>query len=315
MGFLKGLKTVIQRRWEEPAVLWDATGRYIVFAKRSFPLEKNLKGVTLVLDCANGSAYKAAPAIFEELGAKIIAIGNKPDGFNINKKSGALFPEKISESVLKHGADVGISLDGDGDRVILSDEKGRILNGDHILGICAIHLKKQKRLPGLQVVSTHLSNSGLESSLKSKGITLLRTEVGDRNVVEVMRKHNIVLGGEPSGHIVFLNYTTTGDACIAALNIMGAMVTQNKKLSELRDVIREVPQVNISLPIKKRDDLENLKGYREIISSMKSRLNEGARIHVRFSGTEPLLRILVEGQGGIEKEAHRLKDFLAERLS
>ena len=290
----------------------DATGRYIVFAKRSFPLERTLKGITLVLDCANGSAYKAAPAIFEELGAKVIAIGNKPDGFNINKESGALFPQKISDAVLKHGADAGISLDGDGDRVILSDEKGQILNGDHILGICAIHLKDQGKLPGLQVVSTHLSNSGLENSLKSRGIKLLRTEVGDRNVVETMREKGIILGGEPSGHIVFLNYTTTGDACIAALNVMGAMVTQNKKLSELRDIIQEVPQVNVSLPVKRKDDLENLKGYKEIISSIKS---QGSRVHVRFSGTEPLLRILVEGQGGIANEAHRLKDFLAERLS
>lgn len=290
----------------------DATGRYIVFAKRSFPLERTLKGITLVLDCANGSAYKAAPAIFEELGAKVIAIGNKPDGFNINKESGALFPEKISEAVLKHKADAGISLDGDGDRVILSDEKGQILNGDHILGICAIHLKDRGELPGLQVVSTHLSNSGLENSLKSRGIKLLRTEVGDRNVVETMREKNIILGGEPSGHIVFLNYTTTGDACIAALNVMGAMVIQNKKLSELRDIIQEVPQVNVSLPIKRKDNLENLKGYKEIISSIKS---QGSRVHVRFSGTEPLLRILVEGQGGIANEAHRLKDFLAERLS
>ena len=293
----------------------DATGRYIVFAKRSFPVNESLKGITLVLDSANGSAYKAAPAIFEELEAKVIAIGNKPDGFNINKESGSLFPEKISSQVLKYQADLGISLDGDGDRVILSDEKGRILNGDHMLGICAMHLKDQGKLPGNQVVATHLSNSGLENSLKSKGIKLLRTEVGDRNVVEAMRKTGAVLGGEPSGHIVFLNYTTTGDACVAALNVLGAMVTQNKKLSELRDSIHEAPQVSLSVPASKRINLENLKGYKDMISSIKSRLNEEARIHVRFSGTEPLVRIFLEGQGAIEKEAHRLKDFLTERLS
>lgn len=293
----------------------DATGRYIVFAKRSFPENKNLKGIRLVLDCANGAAYKAAPAIFEELGAKVIAIGNKPDGFNINKESGALFPEKIAEQVLKHKADAGISLDGDGDRVILSDEKGRILNGDHILGICAMHLKEKEKLPGYQIVTTHLSNTGLEVSLKPKGISIVRTEVGDRHVVETMRKHGIVLGGEPSGHIVFLNHTTTGDACVAALNVMGAFVTQNKKLSELRDAIHKEPQVSLSVPIARQTDLESLEGYREVVSGVQSRLGENAKVHIRFSGTESLLRILVEGRGEIEEEAHRLKDFLSKRLS
>ena len=293
----------------------DATGRYIVFAKRSFPVNRSLKEIKLVLDCANGSAYKAAPAIFEELGAKVIAIGNKPDGFNINKESGALFPEKISDQVLKHQADIGISLDGDGDRVILSDEKGRVLNGDHILGICAMHLKAQGELSGNQVVATHLSNSGLESSLEFQSIKLLRTEVGDRNVVETMRQSGAVLGGESSGHIVFLNHTTTGDACVAALNVLGAMVTQNKTLSELRDSIYEAPQVSLSVPIDKRFDLEDMKGYKEMIASIKNRLDDSARILVRFSGTEPLLRILLEGPGDIKGEAHRLKDFLMSRLS
>lgn len=294
----------------------DATGRYIVFAKRSFPSDKNLNGVKLVVDCANGAAYKAAPAIFEELGAKVIAIGNKPDGFNINRESGALFPEQISEAVLKHQADAGISLDGDGDRLILSDEKGRILNGDHILGICAMHLKSQTGgLPGHQVVTTHLSNSGLEDSLQTQGIKLIRTDVGDRHVVETMRKKRAVLGGEPSGHIVFLNYTTTGDACIAALNVMAALVQQGKRLSELRDSIKFRPQVNLSVPIGKKCELNGLNGYREMLSSISRRLNNKARVHVRFSGTEPLVRILVEGEGAIEEEAHRLQDFLSRQLA
>ena len=293
----------------------DATGRYIVFAKRSFPENKSLKEVKLVLDCANGAAYKAAPAIFEELGARVIAIGDKPDGFNINKESGALFPEKMAEQVLKHKADAGISLDGDGDRVILSDEKGRILNGDHILGICAMHLKERGKLPGNRVVTTHLSNTGLETSLQSKGISVVRTEVGDRHVVETMRKRGIVLGGEPSGHIVFLNYTTTGDACVAALNVMGALVTQNKQLSELRDFIHEEPQVSLSVPIARQSDLESLEGYQEIVSLVQNRLGKNAKVHVRFSGTESLLRILVEGRGKIEEEAHRLKDFFSKKLS
>ena len=231
------------------------------------------------------------------------------------KRAGPCFRKKIAEQVLKHKADAGISLDGDGDRVILSDEKGQILNGDHILGICAMYLKERGGLPGNQVVTTHLSNTGLEISLKPKGISIVRTDVGDRHVVETMRKQGIVLGGEPSGHIVFLNHTTTGDACVAALNVMGALVTQNKKLSELRDFIHEEPQVNLSVPIKRQTDLESIEGYREVVSGVRDRLGENAKVHIRFSGTESLLRILVEGRGKIEEEAHRLKDFLSKRLS
>ena len=305
----------------------DAAGRYIVFAKSCFPLKKSLKGLTLVLDCANGAAYKTAPAVFEELGAKVLSKAARPDGFNINKDCGALFPGKISEAVLKHQADIGISLDGDGDRVILSDEKGRILNGDHILGICALRLKAEGKLPAAAVAATHFSNSGLESSLKSHGISLVRTETGDRYVVELMRKRGIVLGGEPSGHIVFLNQSTTGDGSVAALNVLGAMRAQNKKLSELRDSIREEPQTQFALPlpdeIQKNEsgadgpDLTKIKGFESMIASIKKRLGEGARVHLRFSGTEPVLRGMVEGRTekeAVSNEALRLKNFLSKNL-
>lgn len=295
----------------------DAAGRYIVFAKNSLPLQSHLQGMKLVLDSAHGACYKVAPAIFEELGARVISIGNQPNGFNINEESGALFPEKISETVLKKEADAGLSLDGDGDRVIMSDEKGRILNGDHILGICALHLKNQSQLPGNRVAGTHFSNTGLEDTLKSQGIDFVRTDVGDRNVVQIMKEKNILLGGESSGHIIFLNHTTTGDGCIAALNVIGAMRAQNKKLSELRDLIQERPQVALNAPIKKKTDLDTLPGYQELLSSAKKELDERSRVVVRFSGTEPLIRVLVEGEDhqSVQTQAQRITQFLSENLS
>lgn len=295
----------------------DAAGRYIVFAKSSLPLNNHLQGMKLVLDSAHGACYKVAPAIFEELGAQIISLGNQPDGFNINDKSGALFPENISEMVLREKADAGLSLDGDGDRVIMCDEKGRILNGDHILGICALHLKSQNQLPGNRVAGTHFSNTGLEETLKSHSIDFVRTEVGDKNVVQTMREQNILLGGESSGHIIFLNHTTTGDGCIAALNVIGAMKAQNKKLSELRDLIRKKPQISLNAPIRKKTDLNALPGYQELLASAHEALDEKSRVVVRFSGTEPLIRVLVEGEDSqtVETQAQRITQFLSDNLS
>ena len=264
----------------------DSAGRYIVFVKNSLPLNSHLQGMKLVLDSANGACYKVAPAVFEELGAQVVSMGNRPDGFNINKESGALFPEKISKGVLREKAFAGISLDGDGDRVMMSDEKGRILNGDHILGICALHLKSQGGLKGNRVVGTHFSNTGLEETLNSHGIEFVRADVGDKNVVQTMKEKNILLGGESSGHIIFLNHTTTGDGCIAALNVIGAVRAKNKKLSELRDLIREKPQVCLSAPVRKKTDPNKLKDYKDLLDSVKENLNGTGRVIVRFSGTE-----------------------------
>ena len=295
----------------------DAAGRYIVFAKRSFPQDLSLKGIKIVLDCANGSSYKVAPAIFEELGAEVIPIGNKPDGFNINKGVGALYPENLSKVVLENKADVGISLDGDADRVIMADEKGRILNGDYILGICAIHLQNQNKLAGNKIVATHISNSGLEDTLKSRGIELARSDVGDRNVVELMKKENISLGGESSGHIIFLNQSTTGDGSIAALNVLAAMKLQNKKLSAFRDSIVEKPQVQMNAKVKQKKDLKSLPGYSDLIEACESNLNNKGRVLVRFSGTEPLVRVFVEGDcvDSIKTEAKKITKFLEQNLS
>ena len=295
----------------------DAAGRYIVFAKRSFPKDQSLKGMKIVLDCANGATYKVAPAIFEELGAEVVALGNKPDGFNINKQCGALYPEKMAEVVLKEKAHLGVSLDGDGDRVIMADEKGRILNGDHILGICAIHLKNQNRLPEGQVAVTHLSNTGLEETLKDHDIHLVRTDVGDRNVVQTMRQENISLGGESSGHIIFLDHSTTGDGCIAALNVIAAMKIQNKKLSLFRNMIQEKPQLSLKTEVNKKRDLEELPGYKELILSAKEKLSEKGRVLVRFSGTESIVRVFVEGESWpvVREQAHRITRFLEQKLS
>ena len=314
--FSKELRTTQQEVGRTRRIV-DSAGRYIVFAKRSFPKEENLKDIKIVLDCANGAAYKVAPAIFTELGAEVIALGNQPDGFNINKNVGALYPEKMAEAVLEHKADVGLSLDGDGDRLIMADEKGRILNGDHILGICALYLKSQNRLPKGKVVITHLSNSGLEESLSPYNISFIRTDVGDRNVVEMMRRERIHLGGEPSGHIIFLNHSTTGDACIAGLNVLAAMKQKNQKLSCLRDHIKEKPQVFLKTYIKQKVDLESVPGYQAMINSVKDKLKQRGRVLVRYSGTEPLVRVFVEGNSLslIQRQAQKINSFLEQNLS
>ncbi len=315
--FSKNLTKLLPKEVGRTKRIADATGRYIVFAKRSFPKDQDLKNIKIVLDCANGAGYKVAPAIFTELGAEVIATGDQPDGFNINDNTGSLYPEKIAKAVLKEKADLGISLDGDGDRLIMADEKGRILNGDHILGICSLYLKSQNRLPESKVVVTHLSNSGLEESLAPYGISCVRTDVGDRNVVEVMKKQNIQLGGESSGHIIFLNHSTTGDACIAALNVLSAMKQKNKKLSELRDQIKEKPQISLKTSVNQRVDLESVPGYTKMINEVQKQLKNNGRVLIRYSGTEPLVRVFVEGDDPsfIEQQAQKINSFLEENLS
>lgn len=272
----------------------DSAGRYIVFVKSTFPRKLTLEGMRLVLDCANGAAYKVAPAIFEELGANVTVIGNKPDGYNINADCGALFLKNIQKEVLKNKADAGISLDGDGDRVVMVDEKGEIVNGDHILGISALHLKKKKSLK--KIVSTQMANTGLEKLLNDHGMELIRVEVGDKNVINRMNAEGIFLGGEPSGHIIFSEYSRTGDACIAALKVLSAMILENKTLSQLKEGMKDIPQIVDHVPIKKRVELHLLPGYSKLVQKMNQKLNNKGRFYVRFSGTEPLARVMVEGE-------------------
>ena len=295
----------------------DAHGRYVVYAKNAFPLEYTLDGMRIILDCANGASYKVAPAIFGELGAETIVLGNSPNGFNINDKSGALYPAKVAEAVLQYRADVGISLDGDADRVVMVDEKGHIVNGDHILAICALHMKNSGRLPKNTIVATQMSNFGLDKLMNKHGISVVRTGVGDKYVVEEMRKNGYMLGGEQSGHIIFLEHTTTGDGCIAALNVLAVMKQTGLKLSELNEQMEDVPQVLINTRVRRREPLDQIPGYTDLVREIETKLNGEGRVFVRFSGTEPLIRVLVEGpdRKAIAKFAEEIAGFLERELS
>jgi phosphoglucosamine mutase len=294
----------------------DAQGRYIVFVKNTFPEKYTLDGIRIVLDTANGAAYKVAPAVFEELGAEVIQIGNHPNGTNINDKVGALYPAKLSEAVVQYRADVGISLDGDADRLIIVDDKGQIMNGDHILGICALQMKKRGILKNDTLVATQMSNFGLETKMKESGIKVVKVGVGDKYVVEEMRKNGYNLGGEQSGHIIFLDHTTTGDGCIAALSVLAVLKETGTKLSELNKLIEDVPQVLINCRVKVRKDLESIAAYKALIKKFETELKGQGRIFVRFSGTEPVLRILVEGpdKKRINEMAEEIANCLEDHL-
>lgn len=295
----------------------DSQGRYILYVKNTFPLEYTLDGLRIVLDTANGAAYKVAPAVFQELGAEVLQLGDDPNGTNINDKVGALYPAKLAEAVVQFRADVGISLDGDADRVIMVDEKGNIVNGDHILGICALHMKKKGTLKNNTLVVTQMSNFGLEKKMKESGITVVKTGVGDKYVVDEMRRNGYNLGGEQSGHIIFLDHTTTGDGCVAALNVLAVMKQTGVKMSELNRIIDDVPQVLINLRVKKRKDLDHIQGYHQLIANIEIKLNGSGRVFVRFSGTEPVIRVLVEGPDKVKinEYAAEIAEFLEGHLS
>jgi len=295
----------------------DAQGRYIVHAKSTFPLEHTLEGLRIVLDTAHGASYKVSPAIFEELGAEVIQLGSQPNGTNINDKSGALHPAQISQAVVQYRADVGIGLDGDADRVIMVDEQGKILNGDHIIAICALHMKKKNQLKNNTIVVTQMSNFGLEKKMRELGITTVKTNVGDKYVVEEMRKNNYNLGGEQSGHIIFLDHSTTGDGTVAALNVLSVVKETGLKMSELSAVFTEMPQVLINCRVRRRQALDEIKGYKELLAEKEKELKGDGRLFIRFSGTEPLIRILVEGsdKNKITAIAEEMASFLEKELS
>lgn len=295
----------------------DSTGRYVVFAKDSFPLSKDLTGVRIVLDTANGASYKVARSVFEELGAEVIPLGNQPNGTNINFKCGALYPETTAEAVTKYRADLGICLDGDADRVILVDEKGKIINGDKILAICGIHLKEQGKLDKNTVVCTKMSNFGLFRFFEKNGINVEQTDVGDKYVVERMREGGFVLGGEQSGHIIFLEHSTTGDGIVAALNVLAVMLQKSKKLSQLGDLFETTPQVMKNVKVKSKPPLEEILSFQKELEFVEQELDKEGRVIVRYSGTEALVRVLVEGPSldKIEAYADRLGDCLKKELS
>ncbi|OGE18401.1 MAG: phosphoglucosamine mutase [Candidatus Dadabacteria bacterium RIFCSPHIGHO2_12_FULL_53_21] len=274
----------------------DAPGRYVVFAKNSFPGDMTLEGIKIVLDCANGAAYKVSPIILEELGADVVTIGVNPDGRNINTECGSLNPELLRNKVLETGADLGIALDGDADRVIFCDEKGEIVDGDKIIAICADEMIKSGKLRGNAVVTTLMSNMALENFIRGKGMDFFRTEVGDRYVVEAMRARGCNLGGEQSGHIIFLDHTTTGDGTLAALQVLAIMKREGKKLSELSKIIDLYPQLLLNVKIRKKKELSKIKGLSELLDRNETRLRGKGRINIRYSGTEQISRVMVEGE-------------------
>jgi len=273
----------------------DARGRYIVFTKNTFPRDLSLRGVKIVVDGAHGAAYRVGPAVFEELGASVVSIHCKPNGRNINDGCGALHPEHMAAEVKKQKAHLGIALDGDADRVIIVDEQGEIVDGDAVMALCATRMIKANALHKRTLVATVMSNMGLEHALATCGGKLLRTAVGDRYVVEAMRAGGYTFGGEQSGHLVFLDHATTGDGLVAALQVLAVMVREQKPLSQLRKILKRVPQVleNVSFPKKK--PLEQMPKLSKLIAQTEKKLGKQGRVLVRWSGTEPKLRLMLEG--------------------
>ena len=271
----------------------DALGRYMEFAKSAFPRKKLLNGLKVVVDCANGAAYKAAPIVLWELGAEVISIGVNPDGYNINKDCGSTHPQNAAKAVLEHNADVGICLDGDADRLILIDNKGKIADGDQLMGLIASQWSSKGKLANNTLVATVMSNMGLERYLNTLDIKLLRTNVGDRYVVEAMRKFGYNLGGEQSGHIVMTDYATTGDGLMAALQFLNALVESKCTSSELIKVFEPMPQLLRNVILNNSESLDNLK-VKESIKAGEDAFGDIGRILIRKSGTEPLLRVMGE---------------------
>ncbi len=291
MAALRPVAEEVGKAWR----LEDSRGRYIVFLKNTFPTRYTLDDFHIVLDCAHGATYGVAPHVFEELGAKVTAIGVSPDGKNINHECGALHPQKIATEVIKQGADIGIALDGDGDRLIICDEKGNVVDGDHIMAICARDLINRRKLKKKTLVTTVMSNMGLEQAMARMGGKMIRTKVGDRYVVEEMRKNKYSFGGEQSGHLIFLEHNTTGDGILAALQLLAIMIKQGKPISELASVMETMPQVLKNVRTSRRLDLDLVPDFNKTLAGLEEKLGDKGRILVRLSGTEPVVRVMVEG--------------------
>ncbi len=274
----------------------DAEGRYIEFAKRSLPKDLDFQGIKLVVDCANGAAYKVAPTVLRELGASVEVIGNKPDGMNINSSCGAVHPELLQEAVLRQQADIGIALDGDADRAVFVSELGTIIDGDHVMAALGLDLQQNGLLAKHTLVGTVMSNFGLELSMAKAGISLVRTPVGDRYLLERMLAEGYNFGGEQSGHFIFLDHNTTGDGLVSALQMLSLLKRTKKPLSELAKAMTAVPQVLVNIQVKHKPVLETIPDVDRAIQASNRRLNGSGRVVIRYSGTEPLLRIMVEGE-------------------
>jgi phosphoglucosamine mutase len=272
-----------------------AASDYLAFLRGTWPSGRSLRGLSLVLDCANGAAYRAAPALFRSLGARVRTLADRPDGRNINRGCGALHPERLAREVLRRRADLGVAFDGDADRAMFVDETGAVRDGDSVLLAAARHLRARGRLPGGRVVVTVMANLGLHRALRALGLRAVETPVGDRYVWEAMERTGAALGGEPSGHVIFRRHLSTGDGLLTALQVLEAMVSSGRPLSALSALVVKHPQVLVNVPVKERRPLEGLREFRRGLAALERELGNAGRVFVRYSGTEPLLRIMVEG--------------------
>ena len=288
------IKTVLPHELGKAKRVDDAEGRYVEFCKSTFPEKLNLRGLKIVLDCAHGATYHVAPKIFSELGAEVIAIGNEPDGFNINLDVGSTNPKTIKEATLKHKADLGIAFDGDGDRVVMIDDKGHIVDGDQLVLVIARALKEKNQLKG-GVVGTLMTNMAIERALQNLNIEFVRTDVGDRYVLETLLEKGWLIGGENSGHILTLDKHSTGDAIIASLQVLKSLRLLNQSLHEATKDSPLYPQVLINVETHKKIDLKNNKSIQDAIKNVEDSLSDMGRVLIRPSGTEPKIRVMVEG--------------------
>jgi len=303
----RGLPTGLDVGTSSP--IENAEERYTDYLKRSFPNHLTLDGLRIVVDCANGAAYGIAPRVLEELGAEVIPIANRPDGRNINLNCGAMHPEIVASSVKKRGAHIGIALDGDADRVIFSDERGRVIDGDHIMAICALDMKAKRRLKKNTVVATVMSNMGFDIAMKEAGIRVIKAQVGDRYILEEMLRNGFNFGGEQSGHLIFLDHAATGDGILSALQVLAVMKGRGEPLSRLAGVMKTLPQVMVNAPVKKKKDLNKIPSVRKAILEAEGKLDGRGRILVRFSGTQQICRVMIEGPS--KKDLLRMANHIA----
>ena len=295
----------------------DALGRYIEFAKASFPRGKTLEGFRIVVDCANGAAYKATPCVLRELGAEVYVYGDEPNGMNINDACGSMHPESLCRRVREHGADLGIAHDGDADRVLLCDEKSQLIDGDDVLAIAGLDMLQKGTLNKNTVVATVMSNAGLEAAIQAAGGRVIRTPVGDKHVIDEMLKSDYNLGGEQSGHLIFGDYGTTGDGLAAALQILRVLQERNVPLSELRQCWTRFPQRVTNIIVKEKRPFNQLEGVLDLVQEAEVELQAaGGRILLRYSGTEPKARLLVEGRdsGMLENWSRRIADSIRQQV-
>lgn len=294
----------------------DARGRYIVFLKNSFPAEHSLEGMKIVLDCSNGAAYKIAPEIFYELGAEVISLFTEPDGKNINRNCGSQHPEALAHEVVKNKADLGFAFDGDSDRVIAVDEKGSVLTGDQIMVICAAAMKKQGKLKHDLVISTVMSNIGFGIAIRELGIKTITADVGDRYVLKQMLENGAVLGGEDSGHLIFLDHHTTGDGILSAIQLLNAMKYEDKPLSELGGIMQIYPQKLVNVDVSSKPDIDTIPEVVQAIREVEDELGDKGRVLVRYSGTQQMCRVMVEAQSEAQTElcCRKIADIIIDKI-